>query len=56
MTGYTGEITLRFWTEAQNSEQVHQKINKTLDEWNLATKSDVVWDDVDWTIKQEENA
>jgi hypothetical protein len=56
MPEYTGEVTLRFWTEADNEKQVNQKLNKMLDEWNLATNTTIAWDDVDWTIKEEETA
>jgi hypothetical protein len=55
MPEYSGEVTLRFWTEADNEKQVNQKLNKMLDEWNLATNTTIAWDDVDWTIKEDKS-
>jgi hypothetical protein len=55
MAGYTGQMTLRFWTEATDKAQVEQRLNAMLDKWNLATDSDIQWDDIDWTIEEETN-
>jgi len=55
MAGYTGQITLRFWTEATDPEQVEDTLNKMFDKWDLATDSDIQWDDIDWTIEEHED-
>ena len=53
MAQYSGKMTLNFWAEAEAPEEVEARINKMLDDWNLATSDDVHWDDVDWTIEKE---
>ena len=55
MSGYSGKMTLNFWAEANSTKEVEARLNKMLDQWNLATSDDVHWDDVDWTIEKEEN-
>lgn len=55
MAGYTGQITIRFWTEATDPQEVEDRLNATLDNWNLATDSNIQWDDVDWYMEEEDN-
>lgn len=55
MAEYSGQMTIRFWTEATDKAQVEQRLNTMLDKWNLATDSDIQWDDIDWTIEKETN-
>lgn len=55
MPDYAGEITLKFWTEADSEEQVNEKLNRMLNQWDLATNTTIAWDDVDWVIQREEN-
>jgi hypothetical protein len=55
MAKYTGQITLRFWTEATEPEQVEQRLHIMFDKWDLATDKDIKWDDIDWTIEDEED-
>jgi hypothetical protein len=55
MAGYSGQMVIRFWTEATDKAQVEQRLNAMLDKWNLATESDIQWDDIDWDIEKETN-
>lgn len=55
MAGYTGQMTLTFWSEANSPEEVEARLNNMLDQWNLATSDEIHWDDVDWNITEETN-
>jgi hypothetical protein len=55
MAGYTGQMTLSFWSEGTSTKEIENRLEKMLDQWNLATDKDIQWDDVDWTIQKETN-
>ncbi len=53
MAGYSGKMTLNFWTEGNSTTEVEQRLEKMLDQWDLATDQEIQWDDIDWTIQKE---
>ena len=55
MAGYSGKMTLNFWSEGASTKEIEDRLNKMLDQWDLATIDNVHWDDVDWTIEKESN-
>jgi hypothetical protein len=56
MAGYSGKMTLNFWSEGVSTKEVENKLEAMLDQWNLATDRDIQWDDVDWTIQKEKDS
>lgn len=55
MAGYSGKMTLNFWSEGASTKEIENRLEAMLDQWNLATDTDIQWDNVDWTIQKENN-
>jgi len=54
MPKYEGKLSVSFWLEAKDAQEVDRIVWAMLDGWNAATPDKITWDNAEWNQYEEE--
>lgn len=54
MPQYEGKLTVSFWLEAKNAQEVDKIVWAMLDGWNATTPETITWDNAEWNQYEAE--